>query len=144
MTSMSEPSLYSTPISPVTDPAARPEGGERGVVYVATKDARFVEEAALSAITMKQAAPGLPVWLYTDQAECPLNRLNVFDHVEIIETCTDYEDVSAGAKIDRLRVLTNAPFERFQGSHQRFLARGVDHRLLSGPGGSLTGHDRDP
>lgn len=85
---------------------------ERGVVYVATKDARFVEEAALSAITMKQMAPGLPVWLYTDQADCPLNRLDVFDHVEIIETCDDYEDVSAGAKIDRLRILTNAPFER--------------------------------
>lgn len=112
MTSMSGPSSFSTPISPVTDPAPRPQGGERGVVYVATKDARFVEEAALSAITMKQMAPGLPVWLYTDQADCPLNRLNVFDHVEIIETCTDYEDVSAGAKIDRLRVLTNAPFER--------------------------------
>ena len=112
MTNTNGPLSSSTPISPVTEPSPRPEGGERGVVYVATKDARFVEEAALSAITMKQAAPGLPVWLYTDQADCPLNRLNVFDHVEIIETCTDYEDVSAGAKIDRLRVLTNAPFER--------------------------------
>lgn len=112
MTNTNGLSSSSTPISPVTDPTARPAGGERGIVYVATKDARFVEEVALSAITIKQMAPELPVWLYTDQADCALNRLNVFDHVEIVETCKDYENVSAGAKIDRLRVLTNPPFER--------------------------------
>lgn len=83
-----------------------------GVVYVATKDARFVEEATLSAMTLRRAAPKFPIWLYTDQADCPLCRLAMFDRVVPLESCDDYEDASAGAKIDRLRVLIDAPFER--------------------------------
>ncbi len=85
---------------------------ERGVVYVATRDARFVEEAALSAASVRRMAPDLAVWLYTDQTDCGLCRLDVFDRVVAIESCRDYDDASAGAKIDRLRVLANAPFER--------------------------------
>jgi len=83
-----------------------------GVVYVATKDDRFVEEAVLSAATLKRQAPGLPAWLYTDRTDCALARLDVFDRVVAIESCDDYEDASAGAKIDRLRVLADPPFAR--------------------------------
>lgn len=87
------------------------EPGE-GVVYVATKDARFVEEAALSAATMRHAAPKLPIWLYTDQTDCGLNGLDLFDRVVPVESCTAYGDVSCGAKIDRLNVLNDPPFAR--------------------------------
>jgi len=71
-----------------------------------------MEEAALSAASLKRAAPGIPAWLYTDHADCPLARLDAFDKVIPIESCADYRDVSAGAKIDRLRVLADAPFAR--------------------------------
>lgn len=87
------------------------EPGE-GVVYVATKDPRFVEEAALSAATMRRAAPAFPIWLYTDQTDCGLNALDVFDRVVPVETCTAYGDASCGAKIDRLNVLNDPPFDR--------------------------------
>lgn len=85
---------------------------ERGVVYVATKDARFVEEAALSAMSLREAAPDFAIWLYTDQTDCALCNLAAFDHVVGVESCDDFNDASAGAKIDRLRVLVDAPFER--------------------------------
>lgn len=83
-----------------------------GVVYVATKQARFVEEAVLSAASIRRTAAHLPIWLYTDQTDCPLTGLDVFDRVVPIETAAGYEDASAGAKIDRLQVLIDAPFER--------------------------------
>lgn len=83
-----------------------------GVVYVASREARFVEEAALSAASMKRAAPGVPVWLFTDQTQCPLVRLDVFDEVRKIESCADFDQPSCNAKIDRLRVLADPPFER--------------------------------
>lgn len=85
---------------------------DAGVVYVATKQARFVEEAVLSAASLKRAAPEIPAWLYTDQTDCALLGLNLFDRVVSIASCDDYEDASAGAKIDRLTVLLDPPFER--------------------------------
>lgn len=89
---------------------AEPPGA--GVVYVATKQARFIEEAVLSAASIRRQAAHLPIWLYTDQTDCPLTGLDVFDRVIPIETASGYDDASAGAKIDRLKVLVDAPFDR--------------------------------
>lgn len=83
-----------------------------GVVYVATKDMRYVEEAALSAGSLKRHMPRLPVWLYTDRPGTPLFQVPVFDRVVEIESADGYGDDASGARIDRLTVLTDAPFER--------------------------------
>jgi hypothetical protein len=82
-----------------------------GVVYVATRDTRFIEEAALSAASLKRAAPDIPAWLYTDLAACALTRLDVFDRVVGIDARTDFAEAASNAKMDRLGVLNAPPFQ---------------------------------
>ena len=60
----------------------------RGILYVATKLDRYVEEAFLSAESAKQRYPDLSITLFTDRAASPLCSLGCFDRIEpVIGAC---------------------------------------------------------
>jgi hypothetical protein len=76
---------------------------ERGAVYVAVGD-RYRQEAADSAKSLKAQMPGLPVALFTDE-EGDASALGPFDVVAEM-------DEVAGNRLDKIRHLDRAPFER--------------------------------
>ena len=83
----------------------------RGIVYVATQQDRFVEEAFLSAETAKRHAPGLPITLFTDLPENGLCRLGMFDAVERVDG-GGLADARANAQLNRIACLGRSPYDR--------------------------------
>lgn len=73
---------------------------ERGVIYVATGQ-RYVDEARVSAASLKNHHPDLPVTLFTEH---PVDN-PLFDHVEIINSCGN------GLR-DRTLCLMQSPYEQ--------------------------------
>ena len=85
---------------------------DRGVLYVATNHDRYLEEAFLSADSIKQRYPGLPVALFTDLPEHALCRTGRFDAVMPIVGVQGIGSRWAGGQLNRLRCLTRTPFVR--------------------------------
>ena len=83
-----------------------------GVVYVASSEESSLEEAFLSAGSVKNVAPSLPVTLFTDEPGHPLCRLGVFDEVIPIERVTSTLPPSLQGKLLRLQSLMKTPYER--------------------------------
>jgi hypothetical protein len=73
----------------------------RGLIYVATRAEAYVEQAAISARSVKAAMADLPVVLFTDQ---PAPE-GTFDLVVPVESCGD------GYR-DKLLCMSRTPFER--------------------------------
>jgi aspartate beta-hydroxylase len=100
------------------------DGGDRGIVYVATVNDRFVAEAFLSAETVKQRHPELPITLFTDRPRHPLCKLGCFDSVEPIERVQTFGSSWAAGQLARLRCLPRTP-------HARTLHLDTDTRVLT-------------
>ncbi len=107
-----------------------------GIVYVATKLDRTVEEAFLSAESLKRQVPELPITLYTDRPENLLCRAGCFDAVEVMESCADFGSAQAEAELDRIVCLSRAPYARtlYLDAGTRVLTRAVTglFKLLDG------------
>ncbi|HWZ63627.1 MAG TPA: hypothetical protein VNX02_11435 [Steroidobacteraceae bacterium] len=85
---------------------------ESGIVYAATMQDHFVEEAFLSAQTIKQRFPDLPITLFTDRVDHCLCRLGAFDCVAPARLPSDLRAPAARAQIARLKCLLDAPYAR--------------------------------
>jgi Nucleotide-diphospho-sugar transferase len=76
----------------------------RGVVYIATGK-KFVEEAILSANSVKKHMPEIPVSLFTDIEELELSRPKNVDSVFLLK------EVSRSCR-DKIRPLIDSPYSR--------------------------------
>lgn len=99
--------------------------GGCGVVYVASKADRYVEEAFLSADSIKQRYPKMPVTLFTDRQENPLCKTDRFDQVTAINGISGFASSSAEGKLNRLSCLLRSPY-----SNTLYLD--TDTRILTG------------
>ena len=75
---------------------------KRGVLYVATKHPVYVEEAFLSAASIKRRHPDLPITLFTDQTDSPLCGAGVFDDVRPVGTVTGVSSAWSEGQLHRL------------------------------------------
>jgi hypothetical protein len=83
-----------------------------GILYVATREDRYVEEAFLSALSVKRLFPGLPITLFTDLAQNHLCLRGLFDTVHPIQNATSLMSETAEGKLNRVRCLTQTPYQR--------------------------------
>lgn len=95
-----------------------------GILYVATLEDLYLEEAFLSADSVKQHCPHLPVVLFTDRPQHPLCAARAFDEVRVVEAPSDFKMSCAQGKLMRLHCLPRTPF-------QRSLHLDADTRVLS-------------
>ncbi len=87
-------------------------GAARGIVYVASQDDRYVEEAFLSADSVKRRFPDLSVTLFTDRPDHPLCGVGRFDEVRRIAGVSGIASDWAAGQLNRLRSLPLTPYER--------------------------------
>lgn len=81
-----------------------------GMVYVATRRSYYVAEAFLSAHSVKDFAPELPITLFTDLPASPFARSVCFNQVIPLETRRSYRSLWAEGQLDRVRSLQNSPY----------------------------------
>ena len=86
--------------------------GDCGIVYVATVNDRFIEEAFLSAESVKQRFPDLAITLFTGRPEHPLSGLSCFDSVQRTESVQSFGSHWAAGQLARLRCLPRTPYAR--------------------------------
>ena len=80
---------------------------DQGIVYVATKQDRYVEEAFLSADSVKQWVPDMPITLFTDLPKHALCRTDRFDAVEAIQGVKGFASGWAeGRAVQRWRMIS--------------------------------------
>jgi len=84
---------------------------EKGVVYIATRRTHYLAEAFLSAHSIKDFEPELPITLFTDLPESPFARADCFDQVTSIETVRTYESLWSEGQLDRVSCLIDSPYE---------------------------------
>lgn len=85
---------------------------DTGVLYVATVETRYVEEAFLSAASVKKHCPALSVTLFTDQPDHDLCKKAVFDQVLPVARCFDVRLPWAAGQLNRLHHLRRTPYLR--------------------------------
>jgi hypothetical protein len=85
---------------------------DAGIVYSATTHDRYVEEAFLSAESVKRLYPRLPITLFTDRPSHLLCGLGLFDNVEKINTPRKLTLPFAKGQLARLWALLRTPYER--------------------------------
>jgi len=85
---------------------------DSGVLYVAVKQDRYVEEAFLSADSVKQRFPELPITLFTDRPKHALCATDRFDAVEAISSASGFGSVWAEGLLSRARCLVRTPYAR--------------------------------
>jgi hypothetical protein len=88
----------------------RPRGN--GVLYAATCSPLYVEMAFLSAETMRQRHPHLPIVLFTEQTQHPLCGLGLFSAVLPIKTEPKVKSAWSKGQLARIYALLLSPFER--------------------------------
>lgn len=81
---------------------------QQGVIQTAVRMPRYVDEAFLSARSVKRSMADLPVTLFTDQPDHLLASTPPFDTVVALDPVGD----EAGAKRARLAALADSPYER--------------------------------
>lgn len=91
--------------------AATGTAAGNGVVYVASKLDRYVEEAFLSAESLKRHAPGIAVTLFTDRPDHPLCATPVFDSVLELQSVDGFGLAWAEGQLDRIACLARSPYE---------------------------------
>jgi len=85
---------------------------QAGIVYSATRREHYVVEAFLSAHSVKDLAPSIPITLYTDQTHLPYARGDCFDNVVPVDTSRNFKSLWAEGQLDRIRALLTAPYHR--------------------------------
>jgi hypothetical protein len=87
------------------------EKPNKGVVYIATKEEKYVAEAFLSATSVKELVPDLHVTLFTNLKDSAFARDDCFDTVVPIDTIRDYGKSWSEGQLDRIRCLPKSPYE---------------------------------
>lgn len=82
-----------------------------GVVYVATNEDRYIEEAFLSAESLKRLTPNVSITLFTDRAHHALCRAGVFSDVQEIVPEGGFRSSWADGQLTRLRCLPKSPYD---------------------------------
>jgi len=93
---------------------------DRGVVYVATQVDNYVEDAFLSADSIKERYPDLSITLFTDRLSHPLCATDRFDHVECaaevpdfhLGTVVDHAPRWSEGQLSRLLSLRRTPYRQ--------------------------------
>ncbi|MDF1721042.1 MAG: hypothetical protein P1U65_10235 [Minwuia sp.] len=85
---------------------------QQGVIQTAVRMPRYVEEAFLSARSVKRLAADVAVTLFTDQPEHLLASTPPFDAVRHLDLVGDDGGAEGGAKRARLAALADSPYER--------------------------------
>lgn len=83
---------------------------EMGIVYVATKDERYVAEAFLSANSAKNLMPDMPITLFTNLEDSAFAKDDCFDSVICIDTIKKYRSAWSEGQLDRILCLPNSPY----------------------------------
>ena len=83
-----------------------------GIVYVATKHDRFIEEAFLSANSVRMRFPSLSITLFTDRPGHALCATDRFDTVELVHSVTGFALEWAEGQLNRLIHLPRTPYAR--------------------------------
>lgn len=82
-----------------------------GVIYVATRKEHYVAEAFMSANSIKDLAPDIPITLFTDLPDSVYAKDDCFENVISLETRRNYSLLWAEGQLDRVRSLKNSPYE---------------------------------
>jgi hypothetical protein len=82
-----------------------------GILYVATKQERYIEEAFISADSVKQRYPDLHVTLFTDQVDHQLCGAGRFDIVLAAPSTKGIESEWSDGQLRRLLCLRNTPYQ---------------------------------
>jgi hypothetical protein len=85
---------------------------ERGIVYVATIDSRYIEEAFLSAESVKRHCPTLSTTVFTDQPEHDLCSVGVFDQVFPASRALSVRLPWGEGQLNRLHALAHTTYRR--------------------------------
>ena len=85
---------------------------EFGIIFVATKDGRYVDEAQAALASLKDKAPGVPATLMTTLPEMVNKTDHGFDLVIGIATAHGFGSSLAEARLDRWSVLLRSPYEK--------------------------------
>jgi hypothetical protein len=83
-----------------------------GIVYVAVNHDRYVEEAFLSAASVKRACPGVSIVLFTDRPDHKVCRLGHFDSVERLEVDTAFDTALARGLAAKFQCFRKTPYQR--------------------------------
>ena len=83
-----------------------------GIVYVATRHDLFLEEAFLSADSVKQCYRDCSITLFTDRPEHRLCSLGLFDRIEAIHGVSGFVAGWSAGILNRLKCLAHSPYDR--------------------------------
>ena len=97
-------------VSKYLNGSPRPRGN--GVLYAATCSPLYVELAFLSAVSMRERHPHLPILLFTEQIGHPLCHLGVFNAVLPITPEPKVLSTWSRGQLARIYALLLSPFER--------------------------------
>ena len=83
-----------------------------GIIFVATKDGRYVDEVQAALASLKKKAPGVPATLMTTLPEMVNKVDHGFDLVIGIASSRGFGSRLAEARLDRWSVLLRSPYEK--------------------------------
>jgi hypothetical protein len=83
-----------------------------GIVYVATKQDRYMEEAFLSACSVKESSPDLGITLFTDSPNHAVCKMPVFERVIPVKDTAGVRHPWAAGQLIRILCLRDTPYER--------------------------------
>jgi hypothetical protein len=81
-----------------------------GVLYAASNGGRYIEEAFLSAESVKRVCPDLAIGLFTDEPTHELCKLGVFDTVQAVPKSRNFVSSWAGGQLCRIECLIRTPY----------------------------------
>ncbi len=81
-----------------------------GVLYVAINRGGYIEEAFLSAESIKRICPDLPICLFTDEPTHALCQLGVFDTIRTVPSNRELSSSWAGGQLRRIECLLKTPY----------------------------------
>jgi hypothetical protein len=84
---------------------------DRGIIYVATKDDRYAAEAFLSATSVKDLMPEIPITLFTNLEDSVYVKDDCFDDVVSINTVQKYANEWSEGLLDRMLCLRHSPYQ---------------------------------
>ena len=85
--------------------------GDKGIIYVATKDERFALEAFLSATSVKDLMPDIPITLFTNLEDSVFVRDDCFDNIVPIDSVRKYSSAWSEGTLDRMMCLKESPYK---------------------------------
>src|SRR5690349_14325206 len=85
----------------------------RGIIYVASRHARFLCEAIMSAMTVAKTMPGIPITLFTDMPALFGQTIEPFDRViQLPIMKLDTRLPHGRAKLAKVRAIARSPYQK--------------------------------